>query len=68
MLTAAPSGLVKFIEQMKAATGIDLAELLAESKSIKDEPVESIQEVSEKENAEAGKHSKSKKPKPDTGK
>jgi len=39
MLTAAPGGLVKFLEQIQAATGIDLAELLKEVKEMKEEPV-----------------------------
>ena len=30
MLTATPAGLVKFMEQIKAATGIDLADVLKE--------------------------------------
>ncbi|MBN2130382.1 MAG: hypothetical protein JW741_12840 [Sedimentisphaerales bacterium] len=38
MLTAAPGGLVKFLEQIQAATGIDLAELLKEVKEMKEEP------------------------------
>jgi len=38
MLTAAPGGLIKFLEQIQAATGIDLAELLKEVKEMKEEP------------------------------
>ncbi len=38
MLTAAPGGLVKFLEQIQAATGIDLAELLKEVKEMKEDP------------------------------
>jgi len=38
MLTAAPGGLVKFLEQIQAATGIDLAEVLKEVKEMKEEP------------------------------
>jgi flotillin len=36
MLTAAPGGLVKFLEQIRTATGIDLAKLLEEAKSVED--------------------------------
>jgi flotillin len=36
MLTAAPGGLVKFLEQIRTATGIDLAKLLEEAKSAED--------------------------------
>jgi flotillin len=36
MLTAAPGGLVKFMEQIKAATGIDLEQLLREITAMKD--------------------------------
>ena len=61
MMTAAPSGIVKFIEQMKAATGINLAELLKESQSIKDEPAESIQSFAEKEEIVNDKPNKPKK-------
>lgn len=68
MMTAAPSGIVKFIEQMRAATGIDLAELLKESKTLSDEPVESQLAEVEKEETIIEKSSKTKNQKPDTGK
>jgi hypothetical protein len=37
MLTAAPAGMVKFLEQIKAATGVDLTEKLQEIMAMKDE-------------------------------
>jgi len=43
MLTATPAGLVKFMEQIKAATGIDLADVLKEVKSMDEGPVEAPQ-------------------------
>jgi len=36
MLTAVPAGLVKFTEQMKAATGLDLADILKKIDSMED--------------------------------
>ena len=66
MMTAAPSGLVKFIEQMKAATGINLNELLKEIQTGKDETVE-IKPVEVKENP-VDKSPKSKNQKPELGK
>jgi hypothetical protein len=66
MMTAAPSGIVKFIEQMKAATGIDLAELLKDIKSSKDEQTEFRQSKNEKYEASADKHNKAKNLKPDS--
>ena len=68
MLTAAPAGLVKFLEQIKAATGIDLAELLKEAKSMKDEPAETPQITSEKDDTGSDKPNKPKKPKQGTEK
>jgi flotillin len=37
MLTAAPAGMVKFLEQVKAATGVDLTEKLQEIMAMKDD-------------------------------
>jgi flotillin len=51
MLTATPAGLVKFIEQMKAATGIDLAEILKKIGSMEDKPAETSQIAGEKADA-----------------
>ena len=63
MMTAAPGGLVKFIEQMKAATGIDLAELLKEAGSLKDESTDISQTAEEKDLAVIEKRIKAKPPK-----
>ena len=41
LLTAAPAGLVKFMEQMKAATGLDLAEILNKINEMEEEPAKS---------------------------
>ena len=64
MLTAAPAGLVKFLEQIEAATGISLAELLKEVKSMKDGPAETTQIVGQKEDTGSEEPKKPKKPKP----
>jgi flotillin len=64
MLTAAPAGLVKFLEQIEAATGIDLADLLKEVRSMKNEAPE-LSPVDQKQSTEA---TKPKEPKPRTEK
>lgn len=43
MLTAVPAGLVKFMEQMKAATGMDLADILRKIDAMEDETAGSAQ-------------------------
>ena len=43
MMTAAPAGLVKFMEQMKAATGMDLADILKKINSMEDGTAETAQ-------------------------
>jgi len=43
MMTAAPAGLVKFMEQMKAATGMDLADILKRIDSMEDGTAETAQ-------------------------
>ncbi len=53
MLTATPAGLVKFLEQIKAATGIDLAEILKNVNSMEDESTDASQITGEKEDAKA---------------
>lgn len=63
MMTAAPSGIVKFIEQMKAATGIDLTELLKDIKTAKDEQAEP---KNQKDESSSDKHNKTKNLKTET--
>ncbi len=65
MLTAAPAGLVKFLEQIEAATGLDLADLLKEVRSMKDQTPEVPPTAEEKNNPEDDKPPQ---PKPRTGK
>jgi flotillin len=64
MLTAAPAGLVKFLEQVKAATGVDLADVLKEVKSMNDATGEISGITTEQEDAGPGKRNRPKKPKP----
>jgi len=65
MLTATPAGLVKFLEQIKAATGIDLADILKNVNSMEDEPAHASQIAGEKADARPKADSQ---PKSDKGK
>jgi hypothetical protein len=47
MLTAVPAGLVKFMEQMKAATGMDLADILRKIDAMEDETAGSAQIIAD---------------------
>ncbi|MBL7152084.1 MAG: flotillin family protein [Phycisphaerae bacterium] len=65
MLTAVPAGLVKFMEQMKAATGMDLADILKKINSMEEEPAEATQITGDEAEAEVQADAK---PKSDKGK
>ncbi|MBN2270567.1 MAG: hypothetical protein JXN61_08135 [Sedimentisphaerales bacterium] len=51
MLTAVPAGLVKFMEQMKAATGMDLADILKKINAMEDETTGSAQITADAQDA-----------------
>jgi len=63
MLTAAPGGLVKFLEQIKTATGVDLADLLNEARAMHDKPAICDETALDEEDAESDRPEKKEKPK-----
>jgi flotillin len=65
MLTAVPAGLVKFMEQMKAATGLDLADILKKIDAMEDNASGTARITGDK--PDAGPHTDAE-PKPGKGK